>query len=72
MENFVSEDLGNTSIQLLQGRVNVEVVEEKKNYTLESGDKIQVRSLLLYRRDAGDPNVCVCVCVLVGATWGLP
>lgn len=70
MENFVSEDLGNTSIQLLQGRVNVEVVEEKKNYTLEPGDKIQVRCLLFYRIDGGDPNVCVCV--LVGATWGLP
>lgn len=43
MENFVSEDLGNTSIQVLQGRVNVEVVEEKRNYTLEPEDKIQVR-----------------------------
>ncbi|XP_003965623.2 vitamin K-dependent gamma-carboxylase [Takifugu rubripes] len=42
LENFVSEDLGNTSIQVLQGRVNVEVVEEKKNHTLEPGDKIQV------------------------------
>lgn len=45
LENFVSEDLGNTSIQVLQGRVSVEVVEEKKNHTLEPGDKIQVRSL---------------------------
>lgn len=44
LENFVSEDLGNTSIQVLQGRVNIEVVEEKKNHTLEPGDKIQVRS----------------------------
>lgn len=43
LENFVSQDLGNTSIQVLQGRVNVEVVEEKKNHTLEPGDKIQVR-----------------------------
>lgn len=43
LENFVSQDLGNTSIQVLQGRVKVEVVEEKKNYTLEPGDKIQVR-----------------------------
>lgn len=42
LENFVSEDLGNTSIQVLQGRVNVEIVEEKKNHTLEPGDKIQV------------------------------
>lgn len=49
MENFVSEDLGNTSIQVLQGRVNVEVVEEKKNYTLEPGDKIQVRSTVIIK-----------------------
>ncbi|XP_077592991.1 vitamin K-dependent gamma-carboxylase [Stigmatopora nigra] len=42
LENFVSEDLGNTSIHLLQGRLNVEVVEEKKNYSLEAGEKIQV------------------------------
>lgn len=43
LENFVSEDLGNTSIHVLQGKVNVEVVEEKKNYTLEPGDQIKVR-----------------------------
>ncbi|XP_057675465.1 vitamin K-dependent gamma-carboxylase-like [Corythoichthys intestinalis] len=42
LDNFVSEDLGNTSIHLLQGRLNVEVVEEKKNYSLEAGEKIQV------------------------------
>lgn len=43
LENFVSEDLGNTSIHVLQGKVNVEVVEEKRNYTLEPGDQIKVR-----------------------------
>lgn len=43
LENFVSEDLGNTSIHVLQGELNVEVVEEKKNYTLQPGDKIKVR-----------------------------
>ncbi|CAG5867391.1 unnamed protein product [Menidia menidia] len=42
LENFVSEDLGNTSIHLLQGRVNVEIVEEKKNYTLQPGEQIKV------------------------------
>uniref|UniRef100_A0A3Q3XH26 Vitamin K-dependent gamma-carboxylase n=1 Tax=Mola mola TaxID=94237 RepID=A0A3Q3XH26_MOLML len=42
LENFVSEDLGNTSIQVLQGKVNVEIVEEKKNYTLEKGEKLKV------------------------------
>lgn len=42
LENFVSEDLGNTSIQVLQGQVNVEIVEEKKNYTLQTGEQIKV------------------------------
>ncbi|XP_076614066.1 vitamin K-dependent gamma-carboxylase [Chaetodon auriga] len=42
LENFVSEDLGNTSIHVLQGSVNVEVVEEKKNYTLQPGEKMKV------------------------------
>ncbi|XP_070707050.1 vitamin K-dependent gamma-carboxylase [Pempheris klunzingeri] len=42
LENFVSEDLGNTSIQVLQGSVSVEVVEEKKNYTLQPGEQIKV------------------------------
>lgn len=43
MENFVSGDLGNTSVHVLQGKVNVEIVEEKKNYTLDKGEKIKVR-----------------------------
>lgn len=43
LENFVSEDLGNTSIQVLQGKVNVEIVEEKKNFTLEPGEQIKVQ-----------------------------
>ncbi|XP_030598408.1 vitamin K-dependent gamma-carboxylase [Archocentrus centrarchus] len=42
LENFVSEDLGNTSIHVLQGQVNVEIVEEKKNYTLQLGEHIKV------------------------------
>ncbi|KAK7895714.1 hypothetical protein WMY93_021039 [Mugilogobius chulae] len=42
LENFVSEDLGNTSIQVLQGEINVEIVEEKKNYTLKTGEQTQV------------------------------
>ncbi|XP_038123607.1 vitamin K-dependent gamma-carboxylase [Cyprinodon tularosa] len=42
LENFVSEDLGNTSIHVLQGQVNVEIVEEKKNHTLQPGEQIQV------------------------------
>lgn len=43
LENFVSEDLGNTSIHVLQGKVNVEVVEEKKNYTVQPGEQIKVQ-----------------------------
>lgn len=42
LENFVSEDLGNTSIQLLQGEVTVELVAEQKNQTLQAGEKMQV------------------------------
>lgn len=42
LENFVSEDLGNTSIQLLQGEVIVELVAEQKNQTLQEGEKMQV------------------------------
>lgn len=42
LENFVSQDLGNTSISVLQGKVNVEMVEEKKNYTLQPGEQMKV------------------------------
>ncbi|KAF7217002.1 vitamin K-dependent gamma-carboxylase [Nothobranchius furzeri] len=42
LENFVSEDLGNTSVHVLQGRVNVEIVAGKKNYTLQPGEQIKV------------------------------
>lgn len=42
LENFVSEDLGNTSIQLLQGEVTVELVAEQKNQTLREGEKMQL------------------------------
>uniref|UniRef100_A0A7N8X9B8 Gamma-glutamyl carboxylase n=1 Tax=Mastacembelus armatus TaxID=205130 RepID=A0A7N8X9B8_9TELE len=43
LENFVSEDLGNTSIHLLQGKVNVEIVDQNKNYTLQAGEQIKVQ-----------------------------
>lgn len=42
LENYVSEDLGNTSVQVLQGLVNVEIVDEKKNYSLQPGEKMQL------------------------------
>ncbi len=43
LENFVSEDLGNTSVQVLEGLVNVEIVDEKKNYSLQPGEMMQVQ-----------------------------
>uniref|UniRef100_A0A8C0GZV1 Vitamin K-dependent gamma-carboxylase n=1 Tax=Chelonoidis abingdonii TaxID=106734 RepID=A0A8C0GZV1_CHEAB len=42
LENFVSEDLGNTSLQLLKGEVVVEIVKEQRNYTLQEGDRMQL------------------------------
>ncbi|XP_068608811.1 vitamin K-dependent gamma-carboxylase [Brachionichthys hirsutus] len=42
LENFVSDDLGNTSIHVLQGKVTIEVVEEKKNFTLHPGEQMKV------------------------------
>ncbi|XP_027031142.2 vitamin K-dependent gamma-carboxylase [Tachysurus fulvidraco] len=42
LENYVSEDLGNTSVQVLQGTVNVEILKEMKNYTLVPGEKMQL------------------------------
>ncbi len=48
LENFVSEDLGNTSVQVLEGLVNVEIVDEKKNYSLQPGEKMQVQLLFLF------------------------
>lgn len=46
LENFVSEDLGNTSVQVLQGQLNVEILDEKKNYTLQQGEQMKVQSYL--------------------------
>ncbi|KAJ8260633.1 hypothetical protein COCON_G00163560 [Conger conger] len=42
LENYVSKDLGNTSVQVLQGQVSVEIVEEKTNYTLQPGDLMKL------------------------------
>ncbi|XP_067879063.1 vitamin K-dependent gamma-carboxylase isoform X2 [Heterodontus francisci] len=42
LENFVSEDLGNTSIQVLKGELAVEILAEKKNYSLKEGEKMQL------------------------------
>ncbi|XP_036606313.1 vitamin K-dependent gamma-carboxylase [Trichosurus vulpecula] len=42
LENFVSEDLGNTSIQVLRGEVAVELVAEQRNLSLKEGDRVQL------------------------------
>ncbi|XP_061448528.1 vitamin K-dependent gamma-carboxylase isoform X2 [Rhineura floridana] len=42
LENFVSEDLGNTSLHLLKGEVAVQFASAQKNYTLQEGDRIQL------------------------------
>ena len=42
LENFLHEDLGNTSISVLKGEVTVELVDRKENITLTEGEKLQV------------------------------
>nr|DBA32113.1 TPA: hypothetical protein GDO54_007857 [Pyxicephalus adspersus] len=42
LENYLHEDLGNTSIQVLQGEVNVEFVKDAKNFTLKEGERMQL------------------------------
>lgn len=44
LENFVSEDLGNTSLRVLQGEVLVELVEQHQNRSLQEGEGMQVRA----------------------------
>lgn len=56
LENFVSEDLGNTSLRVLRGKVLVELVEQQQNHSLKEGEGIQVRL-------GGDPGG-------LGGTWG--
>lgn len=59
LENFVSEDLGNTSVQVLEGLVKVEIVDEKKNYSLQPGEKMQVQFSypLLWNSDLFQCNI---------------
>ena len=47
LENFLPEDLGNTSITILKGEVIVELVDQGVNITLQEGNKLQVCSFLL-------------------------
>ncbi|KAJ8318860.1 hypothetical protein KUTeg_003951 [Tegillarca granosa] len=42
LENYIQSDLTNTTITVLQGDVVVEIESEKKNYSLKSGDKMQL------------------------------
>jgi vitamin K-dependent gamma-carboxylase len=41
LENYVSKGL-NTTIEVFNGEVNVEIVDRRKNYTLKVGDKMDV------------------------------
>ncbi|XP_075300670.1 vitamin K-dependent gamma-carboxylase [Opisthocomus hoazin] len=42
LENFVSQDLGNTSLQVLRGEVLVELVEQRRNHSLREGEGMQL------------------------------
>ncbi|XP_014814183.1 PREDICTED: vitamin K-dependent gamma-carboxylase [Calidris pugnax] len=42
LENFVSEDLGNTSLRVLRGEVLVELVEQQQNRSLREGEGMQL------------------------------
>ncbi|NWU87516.1 VKGC carboxylase, partial [Onychorhynchus coronatus] len=42
LENFVSEDLGNTSLRVLRGQVLVELVEQQQNHSLKEGEGMQL------------------------------
>ncbi|NWW69594.1 VKGC carboxylase, partial [Climacteris rufus] len=42
LENFVSEDLGNTSLRVLRGQVLVELVEQQRNHSLQEGEGMQL------------------------------
>ncbi|XP_051496584.1 LOW QUALITY PROTEIN: vitamin K-dependent gamma-carboxylase [Apus apus] len=42
LENFVSEDLGNTSLRVLQGEVLVELVKQQQNFSLQQGQGMQL------------------------------
>ncbi|NWH70018.1 VKGC carboxylase, partial [Piaya cayana] len=42
LENFVSEDLGNTSLRVLRGEVLVELVEQQQNRSLQEGEGMQL------------------------------
>ncbi|XP_059346739.1 vitamin K-dependent gamma-carboxylase [Ammospiza nelsoni] len=42
LENFVSEDLGNTSLRVLKGQVLVELVEQQQNHSLQEGQGMQL------------------------------
>ncbi|KAK2510505.1 Ggcx [Columba guinea] len=55
LENFVSEDLGNTSLRVLRGEVLVELVEQNVNHSLREGDGMQgdVKEVLVEQNLSG-------------------
>lgn len=42
LENYIQEDLGNTSITVLAGEIVVELIDRKKNYTLSVNQSMQL------------------------------
>ena len=42
LENYVQEDLGNTSVTVLAGEILVQLVDRQENYTLGVNQSIQV------------------------------
>ncbi|XP_058473628.1 vitamin K-dependent gamma-carboxylase [Solea solea] len=68
LENFVSEDLGNTSINVLQGQVKVEIVDEKKNYSLQSGEQMKVPAGAYHRVHTVSENPSCYMYIYVNTT----
>ena len=47
LENYVQEDLGNTSITVLAGEIVVELADRKENYSLSVNQSMQVSIILI-------------------------
>ncbi len=47
LENYIQEDLGNTSISVLRGEIIVELLDRNKNVTLKEDEKMMVCIFLL-------------------------
>ena len=47
LENYVQEDLGNTSITVLAGEIVVELADRKENYSLSVNQSMQVSIIFI-------------------------